>query len=216
MNRRLALVDYAETGQPQRQFLDLWYQAESWPRERFVVIKVEAHAQGTNRRAVVSNRLGAAQCPAAVYDAYTERGEGENRNKELKDGLCADRLSDHRFVANFFRLYLHAAALNLLVRLRRHIRAELTPTDLGLDDERPAVALPEPERKRFFNRRRSADPLGEGHACTWRTRLFKVAAEVYVSARRVVVRVSSHWPYLADLIAVSGQTGASIEAGGFG
>lgn len=226
MNRRLqaaseelqgqALVDYAETGQPQRQFLDLWYQAESWPCERFVVIKVEAHAQGTNRRAVVSNRLGAAQCPAAVYDAYTERGESENRNKELKDGLCADRLSDHRFVANFFRLYLHAAALNLLVRLRRHIRAELTPSDLGMHDERPAAALPEPERKRFFNRRRTADPLGEGHACTWQTRLFKVAAEVYVTARRVVVRVSSHWPYLSDLIAVSGQTGATLEASGFG
>ena len=26
-------------------------------------------------------------------------------------------LSDHRFVANSFRLYLHAAAMNLLVRL---------------------------------------------------------------------------------------------------
>jgi hypothetical protein len=37
-----------------------------------------------------------------------------------------DRLSDHRFVANYFRLYLHAAAMNLLVRLRRFI-AELLP-----------------------------------------------------------------------------------------
>lgn len=31
------------------------------------------------------------------------------------------RLSDHRFLANYFRLYLHAAALDLLVRLRREI-----------------------------------------------------------------------------------------------
>jgi hypothetical protein len=102
------------------------------------------------------------------------------------------------------------------VRLRRHIRAELTPPDLGVHDERPAAALPEPERKRFFNRRRTADPLGEGHPCTWRTRMFKVAAEVFVTARRVVVRVSSHWPCLADLIAVSAQTGVTIEASGFG
>ena len=29
--------------------------------------------------------------------------------------LPPSRLSDHRFLANFFRLYLHAAALNLLV-----------------------------------------------------------------------------------------------------
>ena len=36
-----------------------------------------------------------------------------------------DRLSDHRFVANYFRLYLHAAAMNLLVRLRRFIAEPL-------------------------------------------------------------------------------------------
>jgi hypothetical protein len=28
--------------------------------------------------------------PAAVYDAYVERGESENRNKELKRELQAD------------------------------------------------------------------------------------------------------------------------------
>ena len=39
-----------------------------------------------------------------------QRGESENRNKELKCRLGIDRLSDHRFVANFFRLYLHVAA----------------------------------------------------------------------------------------------------------
>ena len=57
--------------------------------------------------------------PAAAYDEYADRGESENRNKELKCGLFAGRLSDHRHKANLFRLYLHAAAHNLLVRLRR-------------------------------------------------------------------------------------------------
>ena len=47
--------------------------------------------------------------PQATYDEYTERGESENRNKELKCGLEADRLSDHRYMANLFRLYLHTA-----------------------------------------------------------------------------------------------------------
>jgi hypothetical protein len=32
-----------------------------------------------------------------------------------------DRLNDHRYKANFIRLYLHAAAHNLLARLRREI-----------------------------------------------------------------------------------------------
>ena len=99
------------------------YQAESWPAPQPVVIKVEAHAQGTNRRAVVTNRPGCGVLPQAVYDEYAMRGESENRNKELKGELHADRLSDHRFLANFFRLYLHAAALNLLVRLRHAVVA---------------------------------------------------------------------------------------------
>ena len=43
-------------------------------------------------------------CAAASYDDYANRGESENRNKELKDGLQADRLSDHRYFANLFRL----------------------------------------------------------------------------------------------------------------
>jgi len=33
---------------------------------------------------------------------------------ELKNGLHMDRLSCHRFMANFFRLLLHTAAMNLL------------------------------------------------------------------------------------------------------
>lgn len=68
-----------------------------------MIIKCEAHAQGTNRRAIVSNRPGAALLPGPTYDEYTARGESENRNQELTRGLCADRLSDHRFLANFFR-----------------------------------------------------------------------------------------------------------------
>ena len=80
--------------------------------------------EGTNRRAVVTNRPGCRVLPAAIYDEYAMRGESENRNKELKVELHAGRLSDHRFLANFFRLYLHAAALNLLVRLRHAVVAD--------------------------------------------------------------------------------------------
>jgi hypothetical protein len=202
--RAEAVATYERTGQPQRSFLSVEYQAESWPAPQPVVIKVEAHAQGTNRRAVVTNRPGVAVLPQAVYEEYTMRGESENRNKELKSELAADRLSDHRFLANFFRLYLHTAALNLLVRLRQAVvQAPPTPEQLGLAAEVPAKALDEPDRKRFFTRRRRRDPLGEGFACTWRTRLIKVAAEVITRARRVVVRLSGSWPHLEDFLQVS-------------
>jgi Transposase DDE domain group 1 len=195
---------FEQTKVPQRLFLAVHYRAESWPAFQPIVIKVEVHAQGTNRRAVVTNRPGWEALPSAVYDEYAERGESENRNKELKRELQADRLSDHRFMANFFRLYLHAATLNLLVRLR-HAVALPSPmaAELGLPAELPAAAIDVPHRRRFFNRRRERDPLGEGFACTWRTRLIKVAAEIVTRARRVIVRLSGSWPHLDHFLAVS-------------
>ena len=199
-----AVAQYEQTGQPQRSFLLIEYQAESWPAPQPVVIKVEAHAQGTNRRAVVTNRPGCQVLPHAVYDEYAMRGESENRNKELKTELQADRLSDHRFLANFFRLYLHAAALNLLVRLRHAVvQSPPTSAELSLPAELPTEAIDEPHRKRFFNARRQRDPLGGGFACTWRTRLIKVAAEVITRARRVIVRLSGSWPHLDHFLRIS-------------
>jgi hypothetical protein len=199
-----AVEAYQQTRQPQRRILATHYRAGSWAAAQTIVIKVEAHAQGTNRRAVVTNRPGWHVLPAAVYDEYAERGESENRNKELKTELKADRLSDHRFMANFFRLYLHVAALNLLVRLRRAVvLPPPTTQELGLPTELPVAAIDEPHRKKFFNRRRQRDPLGEGFACTWRTRLIKVAAEVITRTRRVIVRLSSSWPHLGYFLAVS-------------
>src|SRR5207253_9558449 len=103
-----AVERYEQTGQPQRLFTAFWYQAQSWAAPRWVVVKAEAHAQGTNRRVVVTNRPGAQVLPQAAYDEYAERGESENRNKEIKCDLEGDRLSDHRYLANLFRLYLHA------------------------------------------------------------------------------------------------------------
>jgi len=199
---------YKKDGQPQRLFRLVVYQARSWAKPQPGVIKAEAHAQGTNRRAVVTNRPGCVVLPHAVYDAYAMRGEGENRNKEVKVELHAGRLSDHRFLANFFRLYLHAAALNLLVRLR-HTVVKTAPTsaELNLPAESPtglpAEALDGASRKKFFNRRRERDPLGGGFACTWRTRLIKVAAEVITRSRRVIVRLSGSWPHLEHFLQVS-------------
>ncbi len=197
-----AQQQFDETGRKQRLFLALEYQADSWEQPRQVVVKCEVHEQGTNRRAVSTNRPGWTVNPAAVYDEYAERGESENRNKELKRELAADRLSDHRFLANFFRLYLHAAALNLLVRLRRATARPLFPaTDPSGDI--PAEALAGRERRGWFNRRRREDPLGEGFATTWRQRLIKAAAEITVSARRVVVKLSASWPYADEYRRIS-------------
>jgi hypothetical protein len=188
-----AVAQYEASGQSQRLFTAFWYRAESWPAQRWVVVKCEANAQGTNRRAVVTNRPGAFVLPGAAYDAYAERGESENRNKELKGGLQADRLSDHRYFANLFRLYLHTATYNLLVRMRQLVEVPLPENSR---QEVPVEALAGRSRRAHQNRRRTHDPLGQGQPCTWRTRLVKVAALIYESTRRVVVRLSASWPYL--------------------
>jgi hypothetical protein len=60
---QIAVEQYAATGQSQRLFTGFWYQAGSWSQPRWVVVKCEANAQGTNRRAVASNRPGARVFP---------------------------------------------------------------------------------------------------------------------------------------------------------
>jgi hypothetical protein len=203
---RTAVDQYEATGQPQRLFTGFEYQAGSWQLPRWVVIKCEANAQGTNRRAVVTNRPGARTLPAGVYDEYSERGESENRNKELKCDLCADRLSDHRFIANSFRMFLHCLANNMLVLLRQHIArppaeevvsiTSLRDPEAAIRNDLPPEARTGKTRRRDHNRRRETDPLGEGHASTWRMRLIKVAARIKVTARRVRVFLSGSWPFL--------------------
>jgi len=202
------------TGQSQRLFTAFWYRADSWPAQRWVIVKCEANAEGTNRRAVVTNRRGAFVLPGAAYDGYADRGESENRNKELKAGLRADRLSDHRYFANLFRLYLHVAAYNLLVHMRQAI---VNPPPAPAREEVPVEAFSGRQRRRWHNQRRERDPLGEGQPCTWRTRLIKVGAYVRETTRRVVVELSSHWPYLYHFQDVSqrilARTNAAFDTG---
>jgi hypothetical protein len=110
------------TGQKQRLFMAFQYQAGSWDHPRTIVAKAECHAGGTNLRFVVTNlpQVKSPDDAQRVYDDYIQRGESEQRMDELKNGLCADRLSCHRFLANFFRLLLHTAAFNLLSAIRQH------------------------------------------------------------------------------------------------
>jgi hypothetical protein len=93
------------------------YQADSWPRPRRVVCKLECTPQGSQRRFVVTNLSGH---PAGIYRGfYVERGEvPEQPIDELKNGLDLGRLSAHGFRANAYRLLLHVVAYGLVVLLR--------------------------------------------------------------------------------------------------
>lgn len=58
------------------------------------------------------------ETPAAVYAVYCQRGDRENRLKELPHGLALDRTSCSRFWANQCRMLLTAAAYVLRQALR--------------------------------------------------------------------------------------------------
>src|SRR6201987_3645646 len=96
---------------PQRSFTSFRHRARTWPRLRPIVAKAEHSATGTNLRFLVTNCPGRS---AQVFRFYNQRGECENRIEEFKNGFHADRLSCHRFLANAFRLLLHAFAYNLV------------------------------------------------------------------------------------------------------
>lgn len=116
---RQAVEQFRAGGDKQRLFTAFSYRADSWGRHRTIVAKAECHGQGTNLRFIVTNLpVASIDDPQRLYDEYVQRGESEHRMDELKNGLHAGRLSCHRFVANFWRLLLHAAAYNLLNALR--------------------------------------------------------------------------------------------------
>jgi xanthine/CO dehydrogenase XdhC/CoxF family maturation factor len=120
-----ARVQSKATGQSAQVFGETRYAAKSWKRKRRVIMKAEVvrlagRAPRDNPRFVVTNL---AQSPRRVYEIYRERGDTENRLKELHYGLGFDRTSCSRFWANAFRVLLTAAAYVLLQALRARLAA---------------------------------------------------------------------------------------------
>ena len=100
------------------------YKTRSWKRERRVIFKAEVvHADGksprNNARFVVTNLR---HKPERVWEIYCQRGDSENRIKELKNDLEIDRTSCTSFLANQVRVLLTSAAYVLYQELRAVLR----------------------------------------------------------------------------------------------
>jgi hypothetical protein len=116
-----AKLQYDATRQAARIFSDFEYRTQkSWSRSRRVVAKAEHLEKGSNPRFVVTS------IPAQQFDArtlyeqeYCARGEMENRIKEQRLYLFADRVSAATMRANQLRLYEAAIAYLLIHALRR-------------------------------------------------------------------------------------------------
>jgi len=62
------------------------------------------------------------QSPQWIYEqVYCQRGDVENRIKELHDGMQIGRTSCSNFLANTFRVLLTAAAYVLMQEMRLHL-----------------------------------------------------------------------------------------------
>jgi hypothetical protein len=112
---------YQRVQHPVQVRTSFWHRARSWDHRRRILVKIDVTAMGTNIRFMITNRKGSAKDLVKWYD---QRGEAENRIKELKLGMYADRLSCHRFRANAVRLQLHTVATLLMTYFRRLVLAD--------------------------------------------------------------------------------------------
>ncbi|MCZ7537665.1 MAG: IS1380 family transposase [Acidimicrobiia bacterium] len=120
-----ARAEAKRTGQSAAFFGETRYAARKWTRgKRRVIYKAEVvclagRAPLDNLRFVVTNLP---HRPERIYDLYRQRGDDENRIKELHYGLELDRTSCHRFLANQLRVLMTAAAYVWMQELRRRAK----------------------------------------------------------------------------------------------
>lgn len=108
-----------------RRYFKFEYKAGTWKHAQRVIAKIEVSSEGTNIRFVVtSNRNNSAE---TLYKRYCKRGEMELWIKDLKY-FKADRMSCNTYRANYFRLFLYAAAFVMAHRMKhtvfRHTQVE--------------------------------------------------------------------------------------------
>lgn len=100
---------------PSCHYYSFMHRAKSWKYAQRVVAKVEFTQIGQNVRSIVtSNRNNK---PGTLYRRYCQRGQMELWIKDLKD-LRGDRMSCRSYRANYFRLFLYAAAQILLYEFK--------------------------------------------------------------------------------------------------
>jgi hypothetical protein len=114
------------TGQSTRRFASFRYATRNWSNERRVVVKAEHLGDKANPRFVVTS-IDDVDARGIYETFYCPRGQAENAIKDLKRALAGDRLSCTTYVANAFRLFLHAVAYRFLDALRRVV-LDVAPT----------------------------------------------------------------------------------------
>jgi len=109
-----------ELGCEQKEYMSFKYQADSWKKERRIIAKIEASEHGLSRRFLVTNNT-CNSAKEAYENQYCPRGDMENKIKQLKLDLKADRLSCHSFLANQFRNFLAGLAYIIVTTVKKKL-----------------------------------------------------------------------------------------------
>ncbi|GJM59929.1 MULTISPECIES: IS1380 family transposase [Persicobacter] len=112
---------FEDGSEKHQHFFNFQYQAQTWEQEQNCIAKVEWTGKGLNTRFVISN-MDEASVRDIYFGFYVKRGESsENRIKEVKNMCFADRLSNHFFWPNFFRLILSSMAYEIFRLIKKEI-----------------------------------------------------------------------------------------------
>lgn len=141
------------------------YQAGTWLQPEKCYAKIESTGRGMNVRYFISN-FPSQKAREIYFGFYVKRADTcENRIKELKNMCYSDRLSDHRFWANYFRLILSAIVYDFFIEIKKGIKE----TD---------------HEKAYY-----------WQVDTIRQKLLKVAATIKLTKRRIMIDMAEAFVY---------------------
>ena len=113
---------YLDQAEKHQHFISFSYQAESWHKEQQCYSKIESTGLGMNIRHIISN-IEEQDAREIYFGFYVKRGDAsENRIKEVKNMCFSDRLSNHNFWANFFRLFISSLAYEMFLLIKQKIK----------------------------------------------------------------------------------------------
>ena len=121
-SRAVKAVKYLNQGQKHQHFIRFSYQTKSWHKAQQCYAKVESTGLGMNIRYFVSH-MKEKEAREIYFGCHLIRGEaGENRIKEVKNMCFSDRLFNHGYWANFFRLFISSLAYEMFLLIKQKIK----------------------------------------------------------------------------------------------
>jgi hypothetical protein len=158
-------LHYLNDKKKHQHFTSFSYGAKSWHKKQKCYSKIESTGLGMNVRHFISN-IEEKEARELYFGFYVHRGEAsENRIKEVKNMCFSDRLSNHGYWANFFRLFMSSLAYEMFLLIKQRIK------------------------------RTSFETAKKWQISSIRTYLLKVGATIKITKKRIYYQLSKAFVY---------------------